>query len=199
METTERRFIKGHIEVRQAETTPKIGGVAAVVGVTTDMGWYEEQIAPGAFDSVLAANPDVRCLFNHEDEMILGRTKSGTLKLWVNDDGNLEYECDTDPNSPTHQTVSAAIARGDIDQSSFQFRAKTQTWTESAIYGELGLRIITEFDSLYDVSPVTFPAYEDTEVEMRSLKQYREKLIEEKNLPDEKTEYLKNYYNLIIK
>ena len=177
----ERRRHAAHVEVRalNAEGLPeKIGGIAAVVNVVTDMGWYEEMIAPGAFDEALM-DADVRCLFNHEDELILGRTKSGTLKVFVNGQGNLEYENTMDYQSPTHTDVGVAVKRGDISESSFQFVADTVEWSNSNKYGAGYMRKITKFRKIYDVSPVTFPAYtEGTSTEERSLQDERNQHIE---------------------
>ena len=151
-----------------AEGLPeKIGGIAAVVNTVTDMGWYEEMIAPGAFDEALATS-DVRCLFNHEDELILGRQSAGTLSVFVNGDGHLEYENTMDYQSPTHQDVGVAVKRKDIYESSFQLVAKEVVWSESEKHGPMYMRKITKFAKIYDVSPVTFPAYaEGTSTEAR--------------------------------
>lgn len=169
------------VEVRalNAEGLPeKIGGIAAVVNVVTDMGWYEEMIAPGAFDEALK-DSDIRCLFNHEDELILGRTKSGTCSVFINAAGHLEYENTMDYQSPTHTDVGVAVKRGDISESSFQFVAESVEWTNSEKYGQMNMRKITKIKKLYDVSPVTFPAYtEGTSTEARALSEERNQFIE---------------------
>lgn len=178
------REIRRHaapVEVRalNAEGLPeKIGGVAAVVNTVTDMRWYEEMIAPGAFDEALK-DADVRCLFNHEDELILGRTKSGTLSVYLNAEGHLEYENTMDYQSPTHTDVGVAVKRKDITESSFQFVAESVEWRNSPKYGPGYLRVITKIQKLYDVSPVTFPAYaEGTSTEERSLQDERNQHVE---------------------
>lgn len=205
MATTERRYIAQPLEVRaknEAGLPTKIGGIAAVVEQTTDMGWFEERIERGAFDSVLA-NSDIRCLFNHESELILGRTKSGTLNVFVNGDGNLEYECEVDSTSPTHVTVARAIERRDVDQSSYQYIVKTAEWSHSEKYGDMGLRTIKEYAGIYDVSPVTFPAYENTEADCRSIVEKRDSAEKERTEQilremEYETESLKFYYKSII-
>ena len=180
MSKIETRRHASPVEVRalNAEGLPeKIGGIAAVVNVVTDMGWYEEMIAPGAFDEALTVS-DIRCLFNHEDELILGRQKSGTLSVFVNGDGNLEYENTMDYQSPTHQDVGVAVKRGDISESSFQFVAKEVVWSDSEKYGPMYMRKITKIAKLYDVAPVTFPAYaEGTSTEARSLTDERAQFV----------------------
>jgi hypothetical protein len=66
-------------------------------------------------------------------------------------------------------SVVRSIMRGDITQSSFAFTIKEQNWSESTIYGSMGKRSIKVIESLYDVSPVTYPAYADTEADARSI------------------------------
>lgn len=132
---------------------------------------FFETILPGAFDDVL--NDDVRALFNHESDLILARSKNGegTLKIGVDAVG-LWYEFEA-PDTTVGRDLLVSLRRGDIDQSSFSFSVSKdgQKWTETQD-GE-GPRIITRTISkvsrLYDVSPVTYPAYEDTEVDCRSI------------------------------
>ena len=130
---------------------------------------FEEVILPGAFDYALSKDYDIRCLFNHESELILGRTKADTCKVFVNADGNLEYTWIPDYENPTHMSVVRSIMRGDITQSSFAFTIKEQTWADSTKYGTMGKRTIKVIEDLYDVSPVTYPAYEETEADARSV------------------------------
>lgn len=137
---------------------------------TADYQFYET-IQPGAFDDVLG--DDVRALFNHESDLILARSKGGegTLKIGVDAVG-LWYEFEA-PDTSVGRDLLVSLRRGDIDQSSFSFSVDKdgQKWTETQD-GE-GPRIInrtiTKVSRLYDVSPVTYPAYQDTEVDCRSL------------------------------
>jgi HK97 family phage prohead protease len=172
----ERRTFTGTVIARaEGENMPKeIGGIAAVINSVTDLGYFEEVINAGAFDNALSKDYDIRCLFNHEAELILGRTKANTCKVFVNADGNLEYTWVPDYENPTHVSVVRSIMRGDITQSSFAFTIKEQTWTESAKYGTMGKRVINVIDELFDVSPVTYPAYADTEADARSIAQARD-------------------------
>ena len=132
---------------------------------------FFETILPGAFDDVL--NDDVRALFNHESDLILARSKGGegTLKIGVDNIG-LWYEFEA-PDTSVGRDLLVSLRRGDIDQSSFSFTVSKdgQKW-EEAQDGE-GPRIITrtisKVERLYDVSPVTYPAYEDTEVDCRTI------------------------------
>ena len=167
----ERRTFTGTVIARsEGENMPKeIGGIAAVINSVTDLGYFEEVIERGAFDNALSKEYDIRCLFNHEAELILGRTLSGTCNVFVNADGNLEYTWVPDYENPTHMSVVRSIMRGDITQSSFAFTIKEQTWSESEKYGSMGKRTIKVIEDLYDVSPVTYPAYADTEADARSI------------------------------
>lgn len=167
----ERRTFTGTVIARsEGENMPKeIGGIAAVINSVTDLGYFEEVIEKGAFDNALSKDYDIRCLFNHEAELILGRTKANTCNVFVNGDGNLEYTWVPDYENPTHMSVVRSIMRGDITQSSFAFTIKEQKWSESTKYGTMGKRTITMIEDLYDVSPVTYPAYADTEADARSI------------------------------
>jgi uncharacterized protein len=176
----ERRTITGTVHARAiGDGMPKeIGGIAAVVNSVTDLGYFEEVITPGAFDYALSGEYDIRCLFNHEAELILGRTKAETCNVFVNGDGNLEYTWIPDYENPTHMSVVRSIMRGDITQSSFAFTIKEQSWSESTKYGAMGKRTITIIDELFDVSPVTYPAYSETEADARSIIKMRDEEIQ---------------------
>jgi len=176
----ERRTITGSVHARAVgDGMPKeIGGIAAVVNSVTDLGYFEEVITPGAFDYALSREYDIRCLFNHESELILGRTKANTCNVFVNADGNLEYTWIPDYENPTHMSVVRSIMRGDITQSSFAFTIKEQSWSDSTKYGTMGKRTITKIDELFDVSPVTYPAYAETEADARSIVKMRDEELE---------------------
>jgi HK97 family phage prohead protease len=175
MKQEKRTFTVTVIARADGENMPKeIGGIAAVINSVTDLGYFEEVINAGAFDYALSKEYDIRCLFNHEAELILGRTKADTCKVFVNADGNLEYTWVPDYENPTHMSVVRSIMRGDITQSSFAFTIKEQSWTTSEKYGNMGKRVITVIEDLYDVSPVTYPAYADTEADARSIAAMRD-------------------------
>jgi len=132
---------------------------------------FYETIAPGAFDDVLL--DDVRALFNHEADMILARSKNGegTLTLGIDDVG-LTYMFEA-PDTQVGRDLLVSLRRGDIDQSSFSFTVSKdgQSWVESRDENGATVfeRTINKVSRLYDVSPVTYPAYEDTEVDVRSI------------------------------
>jgi len=145
---------------------PKIVGYAAVFNSLSVPLWgFREKIAPGAFTKSLASNPDVRALFNHDPNLILGRTKSRTLSL-AEDERGLKIDIEP-PNSPTGENVLEAIRRGDVDQMSFAFRVVADAWEYSKT-GDDDIRTLQEVD-LIDVSPVTYPAYPETSVDLRQI------------------------------
>jgi len=166
------------IETRAENEPPKIVGHAAVFNkVSERLGWFREIIRPGAFDSVL--EDDVRALFNHDSNIVLGRTKSATLHLEVDEQG-LRYVI-TPPDTSAAKDLMKSIERGDITQSSFGFIIDKDEWQQEENGDEL--RIIHSVKRLFDVSPVTFPAYPDTNVAKRSHDQFKE---EHKPEPEKK-------------
>jgi hypothetical protein len=151
-------------ELRAAsDASPSIQGYAAVFNSQTDIGFYREQIAPGAFSRAIRDNQDVRALFNHNPDHVIGRTKSGTLTL-SEDNTGLKFNCNM-PDTQMGRDVHTLIQRGDIDQCSFGFVVRD----EEVTYDDKGdcLRTIKDAD-LFDISAVTYPAYESTSVEARS-------------------------------
>ena len=150
-------------------------GYAALFNTVTNLGWLDEQIEPGAFDE--ADMTDVRALFNHDPSMLLARTTSGTLKLSVDEKG-LRYEFDI-PDTSAGRDLKELLARGDISQSSFGFTIDQEDWEQRM--GTKPKRKIKKVKRLFDVSPVTFPAYTDTSVALRSLDAMKE--IEGKEAP----------------
>jgi len=171
----ERRITSGLVELRSASGENKqqrIGGYAAKFNARSEnMGWgdveYYEVIEPGFFDNCLG--DDVRCLFNHDANMILGRTASKTCRV-MQDGTGLGYDCDADEEQSYTKDLVRSLRRGDVTQSSFAFRVGRdgQRWVEEG-------NVITRYlkkggcQRLYDVSPVTYPAYPDATSEARSL------------------------------
>ncbi len=166
MSKRELRCVRAEVEVRtEADAPAMIRGYAAVIGqVSEDMGFLEV-IEPGAFDGVLG--DDVRALWNHNAEKVLGRTKTGTLRIWADERG-LGYEVEL-PDAQWARDALASVQRGDVDQSSFGFEVDEagQRWERLA--DGTPLRHIVRFKRLYDVSPVTFPAYQSTTAEARGM------------------------------
>lgn len=134
-------------------------------------GWIE-QIARTAFDKTLKEGPDLHLLINHAG-MPLARTKSGTLKLMVDDTG-LRVDASLDKRDPEVQALVIKMQRGDMDEMSFAFRVKAQTWEATADFpdDDMALRTITEL-SLHkgDVSVVNFGANPTTSASVRSVEE----------------------------
>ena len=144
------------------ESRPRIAGHAAVFNTLSEMLWgFRETIAPGAFSDAIGRS-DVRALVNHDSNYILGRKKNGTLKLWEDERG-LAIDIDPPPTQWANDLL-VSIGRGDIDQMSFGFTVGEDRWEE--VDGETR-RTILRVDELFDVSPVTFPAYPETDVALR--------------------------------
>lgn len=124
-----------------------------------------ERVMPGAFDRALKEGDDVRALFNHKTDRVLGRSGAGTLRLSVDARG-LRYEIDL-PDTEDGRAVAELVRRGDITQSSFGFLPDDNG---GALWREEGTRDIRELHSvrLYDVGPVTYAAYESTTASIRS-------------------------------
>lgn len=166
MSQVERRIVNNTLELRgKAGEAKTLVGYAAVFNrEATIAGFFREQIAPGAFDAAIRED-DVRALFNHDPNYVLGRTTSGTLTLSQDDDG-LRYEADP-PDTQWARDLMVTVGRGDVNQSSFGFQVVREEWTNPENRAELPLRTILEA-RLFDVSPVTYPAYEETSAEARS-------------------------------
>lgn len=165
-------------EVRVDQTDGKrtIEGYAALFNTPTDLGGFREVIIPGAFSRALKEQQDVRALINHDPNMVLGRTASGTLEL-TQDEKGLKFRVQMPDTTYAHDLMES-MSRGDINQCSFGFMAVDQNWTDSmanpayADADDNGQRVVVrelkDMD-LLDVSPVTYPAYPETSVGLRSL------------------------------
>jgi HK97 family phage prohead protease len=182
--------IKHRSEQRMDGEKPKkvIGGLASVYDKYTDMGWHLEVVRRGFFDGI--DTTQTAALKNHDPNLILGRTANGTLTLKDTPDG-YDYEAivpDTQVGRDTYEEVSG----GYIYQSSFAFTVTSSVWREvdrselagivdevtltrmTYENGKVDIRELVKGGKLYDVSPVTFPAYQSATSEARSL-------IEERN------------------
>lgn len=158
-----RAFAAQEFRVDTTGTVPKLRGHAAVFDqLSEDLGGFREKIAPGAFANSITQD-DVRALFNHDANFVLGRNKSGTLRM-VEDETGLQVEIDQ-PDTQLGRDIITSVARGDITQMSFGFTTIRDAWAK--IENEW-VRTLLEV-KLYDVSPVTYPAYPQTDVAVRSL------------------------------
>lgn len=154
-------------------------GYAALFNTRTEIwkGFFEE-IAPGAFTEAIPLS-DVRALINHDANLLLGRTKSGTLKI-AEDNQGLLFELQL-PDSRTD--LLELIKRGDIDQCSFAFTIKEEKWTDLGNGQEL--RTILKVDKIFDVTLATYPAYADATFTLsRSTENALKERENRKNQPD---------------
>lgn len=156
------------IELREDTDKPlAVTGYAAVFGERTAIGpldkWgWEEVVEAGAFSAALDRRDDVTFLIDHEG-LPLARTSSGTLML-SQDQRGLRVETELDRQDPDVQRILPKMRRGDLSKMSFAFIAEKETWDES---GAHPLRSIGSV-RLFDVSIVTDPAYQGTEIGLRS-------------------------------
>lgn len=152
-ETTDSKIISGYFVVFNSETE-------------LYQGVYEE-VAPEAFDSVDFS--DVKALVDHDTAKVLGRTKANTLSLSVDDKG-LYGEITVNENDQEAMNLYSRVVRGDVDQCSFGFEILNEEMIQNS---DGTVKFIIKSLKLYEVSVVTFPAYQDTAVEARS-KQIKE-------------------------
>jgi len=147
---------------------PQIVGYASVFDTwSEELGGsfpYREKVLPGAFAESIVRD-DIRALFNHDPNYILGRNKSGTLELAEDQKGLLVKI--TPPNTQWAKDLLVSIERGDITQMSFGFFVLEDIWLESE---GTDVRELLKV-KLFDVSPVTFPAYAQTECNIRSAEE----------------------------
>lgn len=176
---SQKRETRGGIpaEIRAAGDTVTVSGYAAVYNQKVDIcGWFTEVIAPGAFDEAITRD-DVVFLINHDD-LPLARCRAGKGTLILkSDEYGLYMETALDQTDPDVQSIVPKIKRGDLDKMSFAFLPELQEWDETQ---NPPLRTIKKA-KLYDVSIVTTPAYEGTEIGLRSLEQHREQIRKQQN------------------
>lgn len=169
----ERRFFTAEVRADPMEDghAARIIGYGAVFNQRSDnLGGFREIIMPTAFDDVL--DQDIRGLFNHDSNYVLGRTASGTMKLSVDSVG-FQYEIEPPDSQTIKDLVLTPMKRGDISQSSFTFIVAPDgdKWYED----EEGVivREIHRVSRVFDIGPVAIPAYPDTTAASRNLEQFK--------------------------
>lgn len=186
MSKKEIRTLDAEIEIRsegEEDKKEKIVGYALRFNTESDdLGGFVETIEPHALDG--ADMSDVRALINHDADKVLGRSKSGTLKLEVDDFG-LKYTIDP-PDTTYARDLIESMKRQDISQSSFAFMIDYDNEGDHWEYNEerdLYIRTIKRFKSIADVSVVTYPAYSEASstVAVRGLEDYKNELQKELN------------------
>ena len=166
-----RTFDVQDLELRMDGDKPTVVGYGAVFNsMSNDLGGFREYISPKAFEGRL--EDDVRFLINHDANLILARTTNGTLRLSVDEKG-LRYEADM-PNTSTARDLMELLKNGTISQSSFAFTVEEDSWE---VKDGMNIRTIDKVSQLYDVSSVTYPAYNSasSSVALRSMKEWQEK------------------------
>lgn len=155
------RTYTANIEIRSDDQEKRhiVGHAAVFNQIAGDERYFLEQVAPGAFSESIGKD-DIRALWNHNPDYVLGRNTAGTLKL-SEDEVGLAVEIDP-PDTQFARDLMTSISRGDISQMSFGFKVLKQEWDE-----EKNLRTLKQVE-LWDVSPVTYPFYEGTDVALRS-------------------------------
>ena len=168
-----RTFSMGDVEVRASESGKKIlRGYAMKFEQEYDLGPFTESIARGALDG--ADISDVRILKNHDMNVVLGRTKAGTAKVWVDDIG-LGYEAEL-PDTQDARDLAISVERRDIDQASWAFQLahtrekRADDWEMRASGKEH--RTIKKIRTVLDASIVTYPANPDTTAAKRSRDEF---------------------------
>lgn len=159
----EKRIFATEIRAETNQDAPTLNGYAAVFNELSQVLWgsFREKIDKGAFANTLT--DDVRALWNHDTNLPLGRTKSGTLRL-AEDAHGLRVEIDP-PDTQAGRDAVASIKRGDVDAMSFGFDVLEDTWDRDA--DGMMIRTLRKI-KLYEVSPVVFPAYPQTSISARA-------------------------------
>ena len=161
-EVDEKRSIAySNLEVRAENEGRTIVGYAAIWDSPSEYMGFTEFVKRGAFSKTLNDGADVRLLIDHEG-VPLARSKSGTLAL-EEDERGLRVEAELDPMNPDAARIMSAMKRGDLSQMSFAFRTVKDSWN-----ADRSVRELREVQ-LFDVSVVTFPAYEQTVAELRKI------------------------------
>lgn len=160
-----------NFEVRAEETEQGniITGRPIVYNSRTNLGWYDEIIEPGALNNTDLT--DVRFLVNHDTSKIpLARSRNNngnsTMQLTVDNDGmSIRVTLDTENNSEA-KALYSAVKRGDISGMSFMFAIRDEEWDD--LDSDHPIRHIKDISTVVEVSAVTFPAYNSTEINARS-------------------------------
>lgn len=156
------------LRVKDEGDGPKISGYAVLYNQrSVDLGGFVEEIAPGAFGGSLGG--DVRALWQHDTAAVLGRTTAGTLRIW-DDERGVAFELDP-PDTQIGRDAVTSIRRGDVDQMSFGFVVTWDGDKRGDAWSDLDdgtyLRRVVRAE-LLEVSPVTWAAYPQTAVGVRS-------------------------------
>lgn len=161
-----RAFITSY-ETRAEENKGIIKGRPVVFDTETDMGWYRETIDRHALDNCDLR--DVRLCVDHDTSFVYARSRNNnansTMRIGVDEEG-LFFEAELDLRSAKANDLFVAVERGDMDKMSFMFVVNGDEWSD--LDSEKPLRVIREVSVIYELSVVTFPAYDTTSVQAAS-------------------------------
>ena len=164
--TDRRMSFSANLRAAPDPESRSVSGHAAVFNTwSQNLGGFIEQIEPGAFERAIRED-DVRALWNHDAGQVLARSVAGKGTLRLSEDSTgLLAEWDM-PDGPMGDFFLESIKRGDVSQMSFNFIPDEETWE----YPEEGpAKVSVRSVQLFDVSPVTYPAYEETDLQLRSM------------------------------
>lgn len=164
MKDIERRYTEVK-ELRLLDDGNVIEGYPIVYDQIADIGWFREKIARGAATNALKTS-DEFVLFNHDPNFPLARRSNGSLEV-TEDDHGVKIKADLS-KSARGREVHEMVKAGLIDKMSFAFSTEKESWEYSKDKNQSDLRTVEEFRELYDYSPVTYPAYKQTELQARS-------------------------------
>ena len=153
-------------ETREEDGLGIVEGHPVVYNQTADLGYFEETIEAGALDRTDMR--DVRLCLNHDTGVVYARSRANnadsTMRIWTEDDG-LHFRASLDLENPLAKAYYSMIDRRDIDKMSFMFSVDEDRWED--LDTEKPKRFITGIRSIVEISAVTFPAYDSTEIQAR--------------------------------
>ena len=153
-------------ETREEDGLGIIEGHPVVYDQMTDLGYFNEIIERGALDKTDLR--DVRLCLNHDTSVVYARSRSNnadsTMRIWIEEDG-LHFRANLDLENPLSKAYYSMIDRRDIDKMSFMFSVDADEWSD--LETDHPTRRITSIGSIVEISAVTFPAYDSTEIQAR--------------------------------
>lgn len=176
--------IENRFETREDGQEVVVGYGSIWNSRSENLGGFYEYISPDAISQETIDKSDVRALINHDPNLVLARSTAGNLTLSVDEKG-LRYEFSI-PETSYGKDLAINMKNGNINQSSFAFTVGSDEWSTDEDGNDI--RTITSIEKLYDVSPVTYPAYSQAEsdlvVAQRALAMYKEN----KEIKEEETD-----------
>ena len=176
--------IENRFETREDGQEVVVGYGSIWNSRSENLGGFYEFISSSAITQETIAKSDVRALINHDPNLVLARSTAGNLSLSVDEKG-LRYEFSI-PETSYGKDLAINMKNGNINQSSFAFTVGADEWSTDEDGNDI--RTITSIEKLYDVSPVTYPAYSQAEsdlvVAQRALAMYKEN----KEIKEEETD-----------